>query len=190
MTSSADIVNRSLNLAGCEITIGDLQEGTREAQIALRHYTQTVWALLRAQDHEFSRKIVALVVTGNAAPPGWTCEYGMPTDYLKVRSVIPVGYSANNPQAVRWNVGTNVIAGVQSTVLWTTVSPADLAYTSNAVTEDDWDGLFTETVVQYLSQSLAPLLMPKDVKAQQGKEGPIGYAQAARIMQLDVDRDS
>lgn len=271
MVASADIVNRSLNLAGCEITIGDLQDGTREAQIALRHYTQTVWALLRAQDHEFSRKVATLALSGNTAPLGWSFEYVYPADCLKVRSV-PPATRANPVAPVRWDVGTNIRSGIggatvsvagsgyavgdtgtvnvttgppatyrvlsvssgavatftitfgglgysvgtapttrggaqpgagsgfvisigsvvpnQITMIWTNIASASLVYTTNQVTEDDWGPLFTETVVQYLSSSLAPLLTPKDAKGQQGKEGPEGYAQAARVMQLDDAKDS
>lgn len=190
MTSSADICNRALNLAGCEITIGDLQEGTREAQIALRHYTQTVWALLRAQDHEFSRTQTFLVPTLSSPPPGWDFEYVYPVDCLKVRSLMPFPAAAPLPLPVRWDVGTRLVNGQLATLIWTNLSNAWLIYTTNGVSEDQWDGLFTETVVQYLSSSLAPLLTPKDAKGQSGKEGPEGYAQAARVMELDVSKDS
>lgn len=192
MTTSADIVNRALSLAGVKLSIGDLQDGTEQSIIALQHYTLTVWTLLRLQDHEFSRKVAPLLQSGQIPPPGWDFEYRLPSDWLKVRSIVPTNFSLNNPRPVRWNVGVSVIGGIETNVIWTNVDSAQLAYTTNLVTEDNWDAGFTETVVQYLSSSLAPLLAPKDDKGQQAmsKDGPVGYAQAARIGALDVDRDS
>jgi len=185
----ADIINRALNLAGCEITIGDPQDGSRESQIALRQYTQTVWALLRASDHEFSRKAATLALSGNGAQFGWDFEYVYPADCLKVRMVVPNNGALNSPIPTRWDVGANVIGGVMATVIWTNTASASLVYTTSGVTEDFWNPLFTETVVQYLSASLAPLLSSKDEHGQ-SKGGPDGYATALKIAGIDVGKDS
>jgi hypothetical protein len=39
-------------------------------------------------------------------------------------------------------------------VLWTTEVNAQLVYTTDNVTEDDWDSMFTEQMVRYLGSML------------------------------------
>jgi hypothetical protein len=105
----ADICNRSLDAIGVMATIGDLQDGTKEAQVLLRHYGATLRQISRAVHWNCLRKKAELVLlndatgqtaqqqiaAGTAVTVGrgtvgkrpWIYEYRWPPDCLKVRFV-------------------------------------------------------------------------------------------------------
>lgn len=93
----ADICNQALDAAGVDHTVGDLQEGTRPAQVLLRCYVPCLQQLLRAAHWDFARATADLMLladatgqtanVGQAVPVPWTYEYGYPIDCLKVRFV-------------------------------------------------------------------------------------------------------
>jgi hypothetical protein len=182
LSTPEDVANVALRRIGYTTPIGSLYEGSPQARAVLDIYAETVWALLRASDQEFSRKVATLALTGNTAPPGWSYEYLQPADCLRVRSLLPVGWVVVNPQPVRWDVGTSVVSGSQTTVIWSNVQNADLVYTTGLVTEPDWNSLFTEEVVVKLAQSLKPQPQPRDGQKSGDEEGS--------IIALNSDRDS
>lgn len=111
-TIPADIVNRALDAIGAEHTIGDLQEGTREAGAALRVYGPLMRQLLRAAHWNFARKEARLTLlqdatgqtpnvgTGTPGMGQWRYEYQWPIDGLQARFVpaaIPSGINATVP---------------------------------------------------------------------------------------------
>jgi len=105
----ADLVNRSLDAIGIQASIGDLQEGTREAQVALRHYGSCMRSILRSAHWNFARARSALILLNDASgqttkyqkqqnqpitvgcgTPGmrpWIYEYAWPIDCVKARFV-------------------------------------------------------------------------------------------------------
>lgn len=101
MSLPADIANRALDAAGAETIVGDLEQGTREAQVVLRHYGPVLRQLLRAAHWDMARKQAPLLMLGDAtgstpnvgttvqAP--WTYVYAYPTDCVRVRFV-PMNY--------------------------------------------------------------------------------------------------
>lgn len=100
----ADIANQALDAAGIDFTIGDLQEGTRPAQVLLRAYAQNMQQLLRAAHWNFARKSADLVMIGDATgqtqnvsnmvPVPWIYSYAYPIDCMKVR-FLPFNYWQN-----------------------------------------------------------------------------------------------
>jgi hypothetical protein len=98
-TLPADVVNRSLDAILAGVTIGDLNEGTTAARVAVRHYLPTLEQLLRSAHWNFARKSARLLMlqdatgqTPNVAvgTPGmgnWRYEYAWPTDALQARYV-------------------------------------------------------------------------------------------------------
>lgn len=92
-----DIVNRALDAAGSKLTIGDLQEETREAQVCLRAYAPCLEQLLRAAHWDWARQQSTLQLladaTGNTPNVGtlvqlpWVYEYALPIDCMKARFV-------------------------------------------------------------------------------------------------------
>jgi hypothetical protein len=109
-----DISNQALDAAGVEFSIGNLEEGSRPAQVLLRAYSQCLRQLLRAAHWNFARKTAPLVLladaTGQTPNVGtqvavpWTYEYEYPIDSMKVR-FIPW-----NPQSQSVGVPPNNIA--------------------------------------------------------------------------------
>jgi hypothetical protein len=93
----ADVINQSLDACGSMVTIGDPEEGTREAQVALRAYGQCLRQMLRAANWDFARKQAPLTLladatgqtsgVGSVVPVPWIYEYQYPVDCMKVRFV-------------------------------------------------------------------------------------------------------
>ena len=98
MNLPQDIANQALDAAGVEFTIGDLEEGTRPAQVLLRAYGQCLRQLLRGANWNFARKTAPLSLLADASGQtpnvgkqvvmsGFLYEYSYPTDCMKVRFV-------------------------------------------------------------------------------------------------------
>lgn len=108
MNLPADIANQALDAAAVDFTIGDLQEGTRPAQVVLRWYGQCLRQLLRSANWSFARKTADLTLladsTGNTpnvgtvVPQPWVYEYQYPIDCMKLR-FIP--WNLNNQAALQ-----------------------------------------------------------------------------------------
>ena len=106
--ADADIANQAIDYLGHTVVIGDLQEGTRESQIMLRHYTPSIQEMLRSAHWNFARRQAKLTLlqdaSGNTAGAGtgtpgqglWVYEYAWPIDCLKARYV-PVTGSYSSP---------------------------------------------------------------------------------------------
>lgn len=101
MNLPQDVANQALDAAAVEHTLGDLQEGTKTAQVTLRAYGQCLRQLLRAANWDFARKTAPLVLLGDATgqtpnvgtmvPTPWIYCYAYPTDCMKVR-LVPWNY--------------------------------------------------------------------------------------------------
>jgi hypothetical protein len=105
----ADICNRALDAIGVTSTIGDMQEGTREAQVLLRHYGACLRQISRSAHWNSLRKKQQLVLlndatgqttaaqtaaggpvtvgTGTVGMQPWLYEYRWPVDCVKARFV-------------------------------------------------------------------------------------------------------
>jgi hypothetical protein len=104
MNLPADVANQALDAAAVEHTIGDLEEGTRTAQVLLRAYSQCLRQLTRAANWDFCRATSDLMLladatgvnplVGSLVPTPWIYEYAMPPDCMKVR-FIPWNYGQN-----------------------------------------------------------------------------------------------
>lgn len=92
------IANQALDASGVMFTLGDIQEGTREAQVCLRAYRNVLRAALREVNWDFARAQAPLLMladatgqtpnVGTRVPSGWNYEYAYPTDCVKARFVI------------------------------------------------------------------------------------------------------
>lgn len=106
MTDPASIVNRALDGIGSDVVIGELSEGTPQAQPALRAYGPAMRQLLRAAHWNFARKTAPLQLladatgqtsgVGTLVVPPWIYEYAFPTDCVKGR-FLPWNYSLPGP---------------------------------------------------------------------------------------------
>ena len=91
--SPTAIANQSLDAAGITFTLGDIEEGTRSAQVCLRAYRHCLQQLLRAAHWNFARKQAQMELLADASgqtpnvgtivPAPWTYEYAYPPDCMK-----------------------------------------------------------------------------------------------------------
>lgn len=121
-----DIANQALDAIGYDVAIGDLEEGTRPAQVMLRAYGQCLRQLLRGAHWDFARRTAPLTLladatgqtanVGNQVPVPWTYEYAYPIDCAKAR-FIPWNQASQNPGTPTGNItpsnpNSPVVAGL------------------------------------------------------------------------------
>jgi hypothetical protein len=128
-----DVANQALDAAGVDFTMGDIEEGSRAAQVSLRAYRQCLMQLLRGAHWNFARKSAPLTLladaSGNTPNVGtqvpvsqFIYEYEYPVDCMKMRfvpwnfppSVSGAGVPAGNIQIpnVPQTTGTTGLAQV------------------------------------------------------------------------------
>jgi hypothetical protein len=92
------VLQQSLDAAGSDHLLGDVEDGTRESQVCLRAYRQCLMQMLRAFHWDFARKEAPLTLladaSGNTPNVGtfvvgdqFNYEYSFPTDAVKVRYI-------------------------------------------------------------------------------------------------------
>ena len=65
-----DVAQQALDAAGIEYTLGNIEDGTRPAQVTLRAYERCLRQLLRAAHWNFARKTVRLTLLWTCSPLG------------------------------------------------------------------------------------------------------------------------
>lgn len=104
------IANQALDAAGIDYTLGDIEEGSRQSQVVLRHYTECVKQLLRGANWDWARREAPLQLVADATrqtpnvgimvPSGFTYSYNYPTDCARIR-FLPWNYwDQNSPVPV------------------------------------------------------------------------------------------
>lgn len=129
------------------------------AGVALRYlYGPCVATVQRRFAWDASRRVIALVASGNAGPflmGAFDSEYLYPSNGIEVWLIQPtVLIDINDPLPLNFSTGNTLVGGVQKKVLWTSV-PTPVAVYNNNVSEDSWDPLFRESVVRLLASELA-----------------------------------
>lgn len=182
----ADIINRALDVIGNKNSVGDLQEGTTEARVGLRMYSQVVQFVLEQRDWGFARDAVSLTLlktapvggygsgpwnpVTNPAPP-WQYEYSYPTGTIKVRSVRPV--PAVTPEYLpRYDAFVEAYDDqlAQKCILTNLVN-AQAVITLQVMDPNEWqEPGFTEAVIAALASGIERALRdPADQMAVQGE---------------------
>jgi hypothetical protein len=97
MDLPTDVAQQAIDACGSDYLLGDLEDGSRPAQILLRAYTQCLPQLLRGANWDFARKQTNLTLiadatgqtvgVGNVVPVPWIYEYAYPTDCVKARFI-------------------------------------------------------------------------------------------------------
>lgn len=97
MSLPETLANRALDAAGSDEPIGNIQDGSRESKIIIRHYGPVLRQLLRAAHWDMARKQAPLQLladatgqtanVGNQVPAPWIYEYAYPIDCMKLRFV-------------------------------------------------------------------------------------------------------
>lgn len=91
------IAAQVLDAIGATYDLGDISEGSREAQVILRAYGQCLRQLLRGANWDFARKTTPLMLladrtgqtpdVGTVVPSGYVYEYAYPQDCMKLRFI-------------------------------------------------------------------------------------------------------
>lgn len=159
--TSNDIANQALQLVGDNMPKVTGQAPTFDNSTAGKAlqflYTPTVQAVQRRFEWDASRRLIALVASGNSGPfiDGYQFEYIYPSNGIEIWNLTQIsGLDANNPLPTNWSVGNALVSGVQTKVIWTSVSSAYAVY-NNQPTENVWDATFVEAVVRELASKLA-----------------------------------
>ena len=123
-----DVANQALDAIGSMLVLGDLEDGSEEGALCLRHYPQCLRQLLRAAPWQFARKQAPLQMLADASGDtpnvgtlvqlGWQYCYAYPIDGLKVRFIpanpyatavpVPPG-NIQIPQSVPLTGGANTL---------------------------------------------------------------------------------
>jgi len=108
-----DVANQALDSAGVDYTLGNIEDGSRPAQVTLRAYRTCLRQLLRAAHWNFARKTVQLTLladattntpnVGTLVPTPWIYEYALPIDCVKAR-YIPANQYPQNPGVPTGNI--------------------------------------------------------------------------------------
>ena len=94
----ADICNQALDAIGSEVTLGDIADGSREAQVLLRAYGQCLRQLLRSANWNFAANTELMTLladatgtnanVGSIVQNGFLYEYAYPIDCVRAREVL------------------------------------------------------------------------------------------------------
>jgi hypothetical protein len=164
--TSQDVANQALYLMGGNqelVSAGAPNFDDSTAGLALQQlYAPCVESVAKEFGWDFARNTVALSLTANTPlDPRYTLEYTYPGNGVEVWQLLPPTLSdPNNPTPIRWTVANNLVASVQTKVIWTTLANA-LANYNNAPTEATWDVIFREAVVRLLASELSTALAGK-----------------------------
>lgn len=103
--SPTAVANQALDAAGVNFTLGDIEEGTRQAQVCLRAYRNCLQQLLRAAHWNFARRQAPMALladatgqtpsVGSLVPTPWIYSYQYPIDCMRARFV-PWNLQGNN----------------------------------------------------------------------------------------------
>ena len=95
--SPTAVANQALSAIGVDKTLGDIEEGTKEAVVCLQFYGECVRQLIRAAHWDWARIEAPLLLladaggstpnVGNKVPSGFMYEYAYPTDCAKIRYI-------------------------------------------------------------------------------------------------------
>lgn len=203
--SPEDVVNIALVRLGWPEAIGNLYDGSKASDAALRIYAQTRDALLREFEWGFAERNATLTLLKSAPGPGyippatwsseypplpWFYEYAYPTDCLKVRSLraTPTFVPAFDPKPVVFRLYDDTSLNPPAKVILTNLANAIAVYTGQATDITIWDADFVEAMADGLARRLAkalpPLLKPGalETKKMEGAEEAAETVAAASII--------
>lgn len=182
--SAVHVVNQALDAIGAK-TISEMRDGSKEANVALRHYGPRMRDLLRATHWNFARKDFRMALAKDRnntdgtvptdVPRPWRYEYLYPQDCIKVRWVPSWGDldDTEDPPLMTNLAPLSTVSGecpapfvigndlsittedIGVGVILTNVRNARLIYTAAVTNPQLWDPLFMTGLVGLLASWLA-----------------------------------
>lgn len=142
-TSEVTICNLALGKLGAGSIIAMDEEST-EARVSRLHYAQTRDEVLRSHPWNFAIKAEVLVLNTDSPPFGWTYEYELPADCLRVLEMN--GWDLSKRPG-NWEI--------QGRKLMTHSAIANVRYIQRIVDCNQFDSIFVEALALKLASKIA-----------------------------------
>lgn len=154
VSSPEEVCNLALRSIGYPNPVGDIYEGSPQAQVALQFYAQTRDALLRSQDWPFARRDAALALAGQSAPAPWLYEYTWPSDCLRLQYVAPslTAGPVLTVQPQRFTLFNDARLSPPAKTILANISPAIAIYIGQVVEIPQWEPKFVDALVSALAR--------------------------------------
>lgn len=182
-TTEGELCSLALTYAGQGQTIDSLAGASKEAKACSRLYAKRRDALLESFPWAFARKQVALALSVDDPPTGWTYAYELPADCLAAREIFP---------GIRNPLDTEEIPfETAGSLLFTDWPSAELIYTRQVTTVGSFAPLFVEALAWDLAVRLSLSLSIKPAVAQAFRQEAmfaLANAQAAQLRHKKEDR--
>ena len=191
MATQAGIVNAALQLAGAQDQITALNDGSVAANAANVIYSIAVQLLLRQLDPDFARTHLSLGPVALTIPSVFTNGFAYPGNCLHLRQVAPPpsgnGSLADpfDPQPIRGEVAYDPGLGIR--VILTNQANPIAIFTTQGVTEAQFDSAFTEALIRRLANPLAMALAGRPDFARELLEEAERYAGMQELADENAD---
>jgi len=165
VVTEVSIVNIALGYAGQSARVTSIAplDGTKEADIAVRHYGQRVNTLLSRHRWSFATKSPDVVAVTGGATSRWDYCYELPSDFLSLQALLPPGVRDADAGITPAHYAIELDAdGTQR--IYTDVEIATVIYTSTVTNPNLFSTLFIEALAWDLAAVFAAALV-------QGQEG-------------------
>lgn len=183
INSVEDLCNESLRVLGSKLSIGDIYEGTPQANACLEIYSQTRDEVLRAGEWSFARGYAALTLLKGPPPDGgysplepwspvypmspWLYEFAYPSDCIEIRDLIkqPRRLPVLDPKPVLYRIDNDLVPIVsgdppeasgppQKVILANTAEPLAI-YVRRVTNLLLWEPDFTATLVDAVAKKIS-----------------------------------
>ena len=153
MASEVEICNLALSHLGDSANVSSIDppEGSAQAEHCQRWYPIARNALLEMHDWSFATTRANLAELANNWPQ-WQHVYARPSDYIKVRAVLPPNSSASDVEGLEFITESDA-SGNQ--IILTNQASAIVRYTRLVTNTASFSALFTDALGWYLSTYLA-----------------------------------
>lgn len=146
MSSLLDIWNMALSNISADSEVTDENEASLEARLCRLHWPTTRDALLRSFDWGFARRRFDLALLGEVSGAMFRYRYSVPTDFLAARGINERFTYSWTPPALqaRFELSSESLDGVESTVLLSWEPSATLLYTARVENTELYDATFVK----------------------------------------------
>lgn len=179
--SKVDLCNAALIKIGQDIPIAAMAESTKAARAFARCFDRVLDLVLARHPWPFTITAVALAPSPDAAFPGWTYRYDVPSDCLTalavcgadgVRATVSSLSRCGALPRIDGRVDFDTVTGSQATNIITDQPEAYLVYSARITDVGRFPSLFCEALVCRLGMEVAPALA-----------GELGVRMAQTLMQ-------
>ena len=152
MASVVEIYNLALGHIGDTTTVVDTTEGSKQAKVCNRFYTQARDKVLRSYKWSFLRSFVTLSLVSNDPTDEWDYEYKYPANVDSFIGIV----SGTVPDTNSSKLDYIIVYGTSDKVIYTNEEDAE----AEVILKDTDTGRYPPEVVLAISYKLAELILP------------------------------